>query len=288
MKLDNHLFNHPCIGLALGGGGARSLAHIGTLKVFEQAGIPVHRLTGSSMGGMIAAAYAFGLPLAEIETVAMRMANPRQLIRLIDFVPFRRGVVAGKHVRQFIANIFGAESAFADLHIPLALTATDLTRGQLVLLKEGSLVDAILATCTVPGLWPPVQIGNTLLVDGGFYNNLPVDITRQMGADIVIALDAAPHFPRQAINPDEESQHPLPGPVPDFVEDFYQAMMILSDLLTHKQLEDAPPDYIVRPIMADDISLLAFHRAKEIIAAGEQAARLALPKIMEICKRSNA
>jgi NTE family protein len=279
--------NHPYIGLALGGGGARSLAHIGTLKVLEQAGIPVHRLTGASMGGMIAAAYAFGLPLVEIESVAMRMANTRQLIRLLDFVPFRRGVLAGKRVRQFITNIFGAEATFADLHIPLALTATDLTRGQLVLLNEGSLVDAVLATCTIPGLWPPVRIGDNLLVDGGFYNNLPVDVTRQMGADIVIALDAAPHFPRPAIDPGEEYQHPLPGPVPDFAEDFYQAMMILSDLLTHKQLEDAPPDYIVRPSMADDISLLAFHRAKEIIAAGEQAARLALPEIVEICKRVN-
>jgi NTE family protein len=274
--------NPPCIGLALGGGGARSLAHIGTLKVLEGAGIAVHRLTGSSMGGMIAAAYAYGLPLAEIESVAIRMANPRQLLRITDFAPFHRGILAGKRVRQFIAHIFGPESTFADLHIPLALTATDLTRGQLVLLKEGLLVDAVLATCTVPGLWPPVQIGNTLLVDGGFYNNLPVDITRQMGADIVIALDAAPHFPRQADNPSEEAQHPLPGPVPEFVEDFYQALMILSDLLTHKQLEDAPPDYIVRPIMADDISLIAFHRAKEIITAGEQAARSALPDIIKI------
>jgi NTE family protein len=274
--------NPPCIGLALGGGGARSLAHIGMLKVFEQAGIPVHRLTGASMGGMIAAAYAFGLTLAEIESVAIRMANPRQLIRLMDFAPFQRGVLAGKHVRQFLTNIFGVESTFDDLNIPLVLTATDLTRGQLVLLNEGSLVDAVLATCTVPGLWPPVRIGNTFLVDGGFYNNLPVDITRQMGADIVIALDAAPHFPRQAINPGDESQHILPGPMPDFVEDFYQAMMILSDLLTHKQLEDAPPDYILRPVMADDISLVAFHRAKEIIAAGENAAQSALPDIIEI------
>jgi len=284
MKPDSYSLSHPCIGLALGGGGARSLAHIGVLKVFEQAGIPVHRLTGASMGGMIAAAYAFGLPLAEIESVAMRMANPRQLIRLVDFTPFRRGVLAGKHVRQFITNIFGAAATFADLHIPLALTATDLSRGQLVLLNEGSLVDAVLATCTVAGLWPPVQIGNTLLVDGGFYNNLPVDITRQMGADIVIALDAAPHFPRLTINPSEEPIHPLPGPVPDFVEDFYQALMILSDLLTHKQLEDAPPNYLIRPVLADDISLLAFHRAKEIIAAGEQAALLALPQITEIFK----
>ena len=275
---------HPRIGLAMGGGGARSLAHIGILKVFEQAGIPVHCLAGASMGGMIAAAYALGLPLEQIEHVAMRMANPRQLIRLLDFSPFRRGIMAGNHARQFISHIFGAECTFTDLRIPLALTATDLARGQLVLLRDGSLVDAVLATCTIPGLWPPVRIGNTLLVDGGLYNNLPVDITRQMGADIVIALDAAPHFPRDEIASGSEYPHPLPGPVPDFLEDFYQAIMILSDLLTHKQLEDAPPDYILRPVLPDDISLVAFHRAGEIIAAGEAAARLALPDIVEICK----
>jgi NTE family protein len=274
----------PRIGLALGGGGARSLAHIGALKVFEQAGIPVNYLTGASMGGMIAAAYAHGLPLAEIEAVAIRMAKPRQLIRLFDFSPFKRGFIAGQHVRQFVANMLGAECTFADLRIPLALTATDLSRGQLVLLREGSLVDAVLATCTVPGLWPPVRVGNTLLVDGGLYNNLPVDITRQMGADIVIALDVAPHFPRQGSTLDRENPHPLPGPVPDFIEDFYQAMMILSDLLTHKQLEDAPPDYLLRPNLADEISLLAFHRAPEIIAAGEDAARLALPELLTVIR----
>jgi NTE family protein len=277
-----NLGKHACIGLALGGGGARSLAHIGILKVFERAGIPVHRLTGASMGGMIAAAYAMGLPLAEIESVAIRMANPRQLMRLVDFVPFRRGVLAGKQVRQFVTHIFGAEASFSDLRIPLALTATDLARGQLVVLREGSLVDAVMATCTVPGLWPPVQIGKALLVDGGLYNNIPVDITRQIGADIVIAFDAAPHFPRQVITSDGDYLHPLPGPVPDFIEDFYQAMMILSDLLTNKLMEETPPDYLLRPILADDISLVSFHRAKEIITAGEQAAQSALPDIFKI------
>jgi NTE family protein len=270
----------PIVGLALGGGGARSLAHIGSLKVFEQAGIPVHRLSGSSMGGMIAAAYAAGLSAAEIEVVALRMSNARQLVRLVDFAPFRRSVLAGKHVRQLVTEILGEERTFTDLRIPLALTATDLMRGELVLLRSGSLVDAVMATCTIPGLWPPVRIGNAFLVDGGLYNNIPVEITRQMGADIVIALDAAPHFPREVITPDGEYPHPLPGPVPDFMEDFYQAIMILSDQLTHKQLEDAPPDIILRPIMADDISLVSFHRAKEIIAAGEDAARLVLPEVL--------
>jgi NTE family protein len=272
----------PCIGLALGGGGARSLAQIGVLKVFKQAGIPVHLLTGASMGGMIGAAYALGLPLAAIEATAMRMSSPRQLSRLVDFAPLRRGLIAGQHVRQFIADLLGAETTFADLRIPLALTATDLTRGQLVLLREGSLVEAVLATCTVPGLWPPVQIEGAYLVDGGFYNNLPVDIARQMGADIVIALDVAPHFPRPASAHTHALPHALPGPMPVFLEDFYQAMMILSDLLTNRQLEDAPPDYILRPGLPDDISLIAFHRAKDILAAGEAAARSALPDIIKI------
>jgi NTE family protein len=270
----------PVIGLALGGGGARSLAHIGALKVFEQAGIPVHCLSGSSMGGMIAAACALGLSAVQIESVALRMAHTRQLIGLFDFAPLRRGLIAGKHVRQFVTSIFGSETTFADLHIPLTLTATDLHRGKPVLLQTGSLVDAILATCTIPGLWPPVQIGSAFLVDGGLYNNVPADITRQMGADIVIALDVAQHFPREGDIPGGKSPHPLPGPLPDFLEDFYQAIMILSDLVTNKQLEAAPPDFLLRPTLGDDISLFAFHHAAEIIAAGEQAAQARLPDIL--------
>jgi NTE family protein len=271
--------NFPCIGLTLGGGGARSLAHIGVLKVFEQAGIPVHRLTGSSMGGMIAAACAAGLRPGEIEAIALRMANTRRLIHLVDFVPFRRGLLAGNQVRQFITGIFGAQTTFEDLHIPLTLTATDLSRGQLVLLQSGPLVEAVLATCTIPGLWPPVRMGDALLVDGGLYNNVPVDINRQMGAEFVIALDAAPHFPREAVASGTPNPHPLPGPVPDFLEDFYQALMILTDLLTHKQLEDAPPDILIRPNLPDEISLFAFNRAAEIITAGEQAAQASLARI---------
>ena len=273
-----------CIGLTLGGGGARSLAHIGALKVFEQAGIPVQRLTGSSMGGLIAAACAAGMSASEIEARALRMAHTRSLIHLVDFVPFRRGLIAGNQVRQFITDIFGPQITFADLRIPLALTATDLNRGQLVVLQSGSLVDAVLATCTVPGLWPPVRMGQALLVDGGLYNNVPVDIARQMGANIVIALDAAPHFPRQPSASDSQFRHPLPGPVPDFLEDFYQAIMILSDLLTYKQLEDAPADILIRPDLPDDISLFAFHRAAEIIAAGEKAAHDCLPQIIDFIK----
>jgi NTE family protein len=270
----------PVIGLALGGGGARSLAHIGAMKVFEQAGIPVHCLSGSSMGGMIAAACALGLSAVQIESVALRMAHTRQIIRLFDFVPFRRGLIAGNRVRKFVTSIFGSESTFADLRIPLTLTATDLHRGKPVLLQSGSLVDAILATCTIPGLWSPVQIGNAFLVDGGLYNNVPAGITRQMGADLVIALDVAQHFPRDEDIPDGKGPHPLPGPLPDFLEDFYQAIMILSDLLTNIQLEADPPDFLLRPALGDDVSLFAFHRAAEIIAAGEQAAQARLPDIL--------
>jgi NTE family protein len=126
-----------------------------------------------------------------------------------------------------------------------------------------------------------VQIGNAFLVDGGLYNNVPAGITRQMGADIVIALDVAQHFPHDEDIPDGKGPHPLPGPLPDFLEDFYQAIMILSDLLTNIQLEADPPDFLLRPTLGDDISLFAFHRAAEIIAAGEQAAQARLPDILK-------
>jgi len=201
--------NHPCIGLALGGGGARSLAHIGVLKVLEQAGIPVHRLTGASMGGMIAAAYAFGLSLQRWSPwlYAWRTTPNHPSV---DFAPFRRGFWLENVCANSLQIFLGRHPPLRTCIFPGADRYRFIPRAA-GMLKEGSLVDAVLATCTVAGLWPPVQIGNTLLVDGGFYNNLPVDITRQMGADIVIALDAAPHFPRQENNLAKEPRHPLPG-----------------------------------------------------------------------------
>jgi NTE family protein len=261
------------LGLALGGGGARGLAHIGVLKVLEEAAIAVDFVAGSSMGGVVAAAYAAGKSPAEIEQIASFYASPRNLVRMLDPAPFRRGFLQGKPVREMLEKELGAQTTFADTRIPVALTTTDLPRGELVVLKEGSLVDATMATCAVPGLWPTVSVGGRDLADGGLLDNIPVDVLRAMGADVVVAVRVAPIFPRQ-------DACILDVPLlPNFGDAFYQSVLILSDALTSYQLEKHPPDVLLTPNIPDCVWLLGFDRPAEAIQAGEEAARQALPVI---------
>ncbi len=267
------------VGLALGGGGARGIAHIGVLKVLEAAGIPVDVVTGASMGGFIAAAYAAGKSPAELEALALRFANPLQLMRLMDPSPFTRGFLQGKRVREFLETLIGPHTTFADTRIPLALTAVDLPRGQLVVLRDGSLVDAVMATSALPGLWPPVERDDMELVDGGLLNNVPVDVARQLGADVVIAVRVAPAFPR----PDRVLFNiPL---LPQFGDHFYQSVLILSDALTNHQMAEMRPEVVLSPRLSDAVWLLGFDRAAESLAAGELAAIQALDKIKRVTGR---
>lgn len=261
------------LGLALGGGGARGLAHIGVLKALEDAHISIDMLAGASIGGVIAAAYAAGRSPTEMEQVAFHYADPRNLMRLMDPTPFQRGLLQGKRLRTMLTDLFKPQRTFADTRLPLAITATDLPRGESVVLQDGSLVDAAMATSSVPGLWPPVLLNGRYLADGGLLNNLPVDILRQMGADVVIAVRVAPCFPRA-------NATILDVPfLPDFGDHFYQSILILSDTLTTYQLEKSPPEVLLTPDIPDSIWLLGFDRPTEVIHAGKEAVHQHLPRI---------
>ncbi len=135
--------NRPKIGLALGGGGARGLAHIGVLKVFERSGIPIDFLTGTSMGGIIAGAYAAGISPAELEAEAERMTHVSSMMRLVDLSGPRRGLIEGKHIRAYLCDLLGKDTTIENLSIPLALPAVDLVSGQQVVLRQGLLVEAV-------------------------------------------------------------------------------------------------------------------------------------------------
>jgi NTE family protein len=272
-----------CLGLVLGGGGARGLAHIGVLKVLEEAGIPVGCLCGTSMGGVIAAGYAAGLSPAELETQAIRMSRKRELVRLVDITPPRRGLLAGSQVRAFLSSLIGEHLTFADLRCPLALCAVDLVTARPVALCEGRLMPAVVATMSIPGLFPPVQMGESRLVDGGVLNNLPVDLARQMCADVVLAVDVQFNPLNELPWQDLPEKHHFPVPTPGFFQDLYRAELIMIAELTQARLLLTPPDLLVRPAIPPDVTLfLGFLRAPEIIQAGEQAAREALPQIVSL------
>ncbi len=270
----------PVVGLALGGGGARGLAHIGVLKVLEAEAVPIDRLSGTSMGGLIAAAVAAGLSAGAMEALALKMTSMREWVSLVGLRPSRPGLLDPAKVRAFLLETLEGDPDIADLSIPLALSAVDLDRGKEVILSEGNLAQGVLATIAVPGLFPPVKRNQVRLIDGGVLNNVPADLVRKMGAQVVLAVDVG-HVSRW----EEDWAGPdLPGPVsallPRLLWDFYQTEMIMVAALTEARLHAASPEVLIRPELGAEITMLAgFAHAEAIIAAGELAARQALPQI---------
>ena len=177
------LIRRPMTGLALGGGGARGLAHIGILKTLKSAGVPIDYLVGSSMGGLIAALCAAGIPIEEMEAEALNMSKASQMVRLLDLAPPRRGLVKGERLRAYLTKLFGKDHLMENLPISLALVAVNLQTAKEVILSNGSLIEAVMATMAVPGIFAPVEINKQCLVDGGVLNNVPADVARQQGAE---------------------------------------------------------------------------------------------------------
>jgi len=234
------------VGLALSGGGARGMAHIGVLKVLEREHIPVDLVAGTSMGGVIAALYAAGMPARQIEEEAQRMSNPRQLIALVDRTLPRRGLLQGQRIMDYLAHWLKGLT-FDQLRVPLGLVAVDLNGQQKVVFQEGPVLDAVRATIALPGLFAPLERDGQLLVDGGLMDNLPVDVVRQMGADVVIAVDIATD--QQAVTCFiEELRHRrfIPDGLVDLVDVLWRSLGLLTDEINRRVQEEAPPDLLIR------------------------------------------
>ncbi len=275
----------PRVGLALSGGGARGLAHIGVLKVLEREGIPVHFLSGASMGGLIAALYAAGFSAQELEEEALRLTRPRQLVALLDRALPRRGLLVGQKVLDQLERWLG-DRTFEQLQVPLALTAVDLNGGKKVVLREGRVRDAVRATISLPGLLAPVERGDQLLIDGGALDNLPTDVVRQMGAEVVIAVDVATDMQAVfALTEGVRSTPLIPGAIADLLDVLGRSLAVVMGEINRRNLELAPPDLLIRPAIPRGVTVLTgLTRAAETIAAGEQAATEALPRIGELMR----
>ena len=275
------------IGLALSGGGARGLAHIGVLKVLEQEGVPVDCLAGTSMGGVIAAGYAAGLSPEFMEQEALRMSSLRRLLPLTDLSPLRRGLFEGQKVHEYLIGHLG-DRTFDDLRIPLTLVAVDLNAGREVFLSQGQVADAVRATVALPGIFAPVEWDGQLLVDGGLLDNLPADAARLIGADVVIAVDVSSDG--QAVSHLAQALHRYrygPNGLVDTVEVLWRSLGVMMAEIGRRRLADAHPEVIIRPAIPPDVTVLTgFPRAAEIIATGEEAAQDALPRIRALLASS--
>jgi len=270
------------LGLALSGGGARGLAHVGILKVLSDEGIRVSYLSGCSMGGLVSALYAIGYSATEIEEIAIKHTTIRQMVNLVDRTPRRRGLIVGNRLRNLLAQLIGKDTTFRDTVIPLSLNAVDLITSQEVVLTEGNILDAVMATIAIPGFFNPVNIGKMHLIDGGTLNNLPLSNLKSFSPEVTMAVDVHPDTTREVPWQFADKKTRFPLPVPDFFLDFYRAQLIMITRLTELSLAQNSPDLLIRPEMPSVITMFyGYQKADKIIALGEKSMRKNIDKLKQ-------
>ncbi len=261
----------PKIGLALGSGGLRGLAHVGVLKVLCEEGIPIDCIAGCSIGSIIGALYCAGLAPDNIYKLAKHL-KPRYWL---DFVLPKTGVLAGDKILETM-RFLTRKKCFAELDLPLAIVATEINQGREIVFTEGDLAKAIRASISVPGIFVPYKIDDMLLVDGAVLNPTPVDVARKMGADIVIAVDLA--------------HAGVVSNITNMFDVIIQSIDIMErELCKHRQHHC---DILIRPDIGH-ISPSSFEAIDECVALGEQAARMAITEIKRLlaakaCKSVNS
>jgi len=265
------------LGLALGGGGGKGAAHVGVLQVLEELELPIDLIVGSSTGGAVALLYAAGLSHSEI--LALFRAMSLRRIAVPD--PTRTGLIGQRRREELLTRLLGTRT-FDDLRIPCAVTAVDLVSGTVVVIDDGPLVQALLATTALPGIFPPVLRDGMILADGGILNNLPVNLVRERGAQRVIAVelnDAVPGFNLMPALADNPLARLTLAP-----QQFAVASRALSLLVNHTvamQLRENPPDLLISPVVAD-IPTLDMANAEKGLPAGITAAQAVADELLAL------
>jgi NTE family protein len=257
------------------------------LRVLEREGIPIDYLAGTSMGGLIAAGYAAGLSPAEMEAEALRMSEPRQLITLFDRSLPDGGIFRGRNLEDYLGRVLG-DTTFEASRVPLALVTVDLNSERKVVLREGRLRDAVRATVAFPGLFAPVARGEQLLVDGGLLDNLPADVVRHMGADVVIAVSVSTDARAVArVTQRLYGRRFMPRGLVDILEVLWRSVQVMMCEIDRHCLEAASTDLVIGPDIPPSVTVFTgFDRAGDVIAAGERAAQAALPRLRDLLRGS--
>lgn len=258
------------VGLALGSGGAKGLAHIGVVEVLQEEGIPIDLIAGTSMGGLVGALCALGRDCRLIRDAALKI-NVMKLLSLADLALPRSGLFGGKAVINLLQKIVGRDVKFEELPVPLSLVATDIITGEEVVIKEGSVLDGVRATISVPGIFTVTKWREHYLVDGGLVNPVPVSVARDMGADFIIAVNVMPDVGDSARQADKKALKE-----PNIFHVLMQTLYISSYVIARDSAAGA--DITIDPDTRH-ISPAEFHHAEECIRQGEIAARQALPEI---------
>lgn len=256
--------HRPTVALVLGGGGARGLAHIGVLKVFEEEKIPVDMVIGTSVGAIVGAIYAAGVPLSTLESIGetiqwntiSNVGNTSVLSLLLT-----ENLLSTKPMEDFLAATIG-NKRFDQLEKSFVCVATDIMTGERVILREGDVGVAARASATIPGLFAPVEYRHRYLVDGGLVDNVPTDIAKSSGADVVIAVSVASDISKNRL-------------------DTVMMMLIQAIYIQGREPESAKlmlADLVIRPDVGN-VTAVDLDRSRECIDQGVLAARRMVPQI---------
>ncbi len=304
----------PQIGIALGSGSARGWSHIGVMQSISEAGIAIDHVCGTSIGALVAGAYAAGF-LEPLKNWATQLSWSN-IIAFMDVKIPRSGLIEGAKISGYLREII-TDPLIENLSVPFAAVSTDLKTGKEVWLREGSLIEAVRASMSLPGIFTPCEHNGRWLVDGGLVNPVPVSLCRAMGADIVIAVDlnsdimSKTRIKRMAGPPDYNIdkvalpsqgrwaaflKHSQPNNKMKFFGQIFQeqpdrsptlfevlatSVNIMQHKITQQRLLDDKPDIIIRPKLSD-VGLMEFNRADESIDEGIREMHRNLPILKDM------
>lgn len=253
----------PVIGIALGGGGSFGLAHIGVLKVLEENNIIPTKFAGTSMGAIIGAFYCSGYKLNQMAKIAKKL----QTYQFLDVNLTGKGLLNGRGVERILKKFISPNKKMDELNYEFGCNAVNLLTGEEVVFKTGTVLKNIRASFSVPGIFAPTKINDMLCIDGGLINNVPSNIVKEMGVDIIIAVDVVNSYP---LNPKLKS-------VKDII--YYSSVVGQIELTNHKENF---ADVTIKPRL-ENYKQFVFNKttAEEIIKIGEEAAKQALPDILK-------
>lgn len=243
------------IGLALGGGGARGIAHIGVIKALQELRIPIHCVAGTSIGAIVGGAYAAGA----IDRAYKWVSEPnwRKLPRIfVDLHLSKKALIRGERIERFLRNMLPV-SKFEELLIPFAAVATDLMSAEAIVLRSGDLCSAIRASMAVPGVFSPINRDGRVLIDGGLVDPLPVKVCADLGADMVIAVD---------LNNRGSNESMVDYPSLNVFSVIDETFRIVMNVARQRSL-NASPSIMLTPSLLG-IRFFDFHKARRIVEMG--------------------
>ncbi|MBE9153998.1 patatin family protein [Cyanobium sp. LEGE 06113] len=301
------------VGLALGSGGARGWAHIGVLKALQEEGIEINMISGSSIGALVGAFHCAG-ELNDLEDL-IRDLDWKDVLAYFDMVLPTSGLLDGNKIYELLSEHLH-EMRIENSEVPFCCVATDLLKSEEVHLRSGSMVDAVRASISVPGIFTPFGDGDRFLVDGGLVNPIPVDVARSLGAELVIAVnlncpdhgaDVEPNGDPSGVNgPEQALAGPAPSstseaskrrikssqgsaerwfpdgdPSPNIFDVIGLSLNVMEQQVTHSRLNEHAPDLLIQPALAE-FAIFDFHKADAIIGKGYTAMKRQLPALKEL------